>query len=82
MAPSQAAFTIARYLATGNSEGPVWAVPLGGWDLMPALHYRLTPFGTEVFDGLSQEQRHALSQAELVHCLANSGGTKRGGTAQ
>jgi hypothetical protein len=44
---ASAAFTIARYVATGNSEGPVWALPLAGWDVMPALHYRLTPYGTE-----------------------------------
>jgi hypothetical protein len=44
---ASAAFTIGRYLVTGNAEGPVWALPLGGWDVMPALHYRLTPYGTE-----------------------------------
>jgi hypothetical protein len=27
----------------------------------------LSPFGTEIFDSLSQEQRHALSQAELCN---------------
>jgi hypothetical protein len=44
---ASAAVTIARYLATGAADGTVWAVPLAGWDVMPALHYRLTPFGTE-----------------------------------
>jgi len=44
---ASAAVTIARYLATGDRDGTVWALPLAGFDVMPALHYRLTPFGTE-----------------------------------
>lgn len=58
---ASAAFTIARYLATGDSEGPVWALPIGGWDLMPALQYRLTPFGTEwaVVTDVSRRSRTA-----------------------
>lgn len=44
---ASAVVTIARYLATGDDSGTVWTLPVAGLHLMPALQYRLTPFGTE-----------------------------------
>ena len=40
------------------------ALPRDCYWMSPEL---LSPFGTEIFDGLSQEQRHTLSQAELCN---------------
>lgn len=42
-----AAIALARYVATGATESRVWTLPLADWRLMPAMKYRLTPFGTE-----------------------------------
>jgi hypothetical protein len=44
---ASAAVAIGRYLITGDGAGRVWSLPVAGWDLMPAMRYRLTPFGTE-----------------------------------
>ena len=44
---ASAAFSVARYLATGNLDGPVFQIRLGPVRVMPGMKYRLTPFGTE-----------------------------------
>lgn len=44
---ASAVFAIARYVATGEREGPVFAIPVAHLRIMPALRYRLTPFGPE-----------------------------------
>jgi hypothetical protein len=44
---ASAAFSIARYVATGRRDGPVFALPVGAVRVMPVLRYRLTPFGPE-----------------------------------
>ena len=44
---ASAAFTIARYLATGAEETRVFVLPVGDWRVMPGMRYGLTPFGTE-----------------------------------
>lgn len=44
---ASAVFSVARYLATGNPDGPVFQIPLGPVHVMPYMRYRLTPFGTE-----------------------------------
>ena len=42
-----AAIGVARYVATGNSDGMVLQIPLGPVRVMPVMKFRLTPFGTE-----------------------------------
>jgi hypothetical protein len=44
---ASAAFTIGRYLATGAETTHVFTLPIGSWRVMPAMRYRLAPFGPE-----------------------------------
>jgi hypothetical protein len=44
---ASAVISIGGYLATGRTETHVLALPVAGWDVMPAMRYRLAPFGTE-----------------------------------
>jgi hypothetical protein len=44
---ASALVSIGRYVATGSPDGPVFAIPVGRLQVMPALRYRLTPYGTE-----------------------------------
>ena len=48
---ASAAIAIGRYLATGRESSPVLALPLGEYRVMPALRYRLAPYGTEWIAG-------------------------------
>jgi hypothetical protein len=42
-----AAWSIGRYLATGEDAGAIPTLSLGGVHYLPLMRYRLTPFGTE-----------------------------------
>jgi len=44
---ASALFTVGRYVLTGRSDGPVFAIPAGPMRVMPWLAYRLAPYGTE-----------------------------------
>ena len=44
---ASALVTIGEYLATGDSEGRIFAIPIGSSRVMPAARYRFTPFGPE-----------------------------------
>jgi hypothetical protein len=44
---ASALFGIGRYLVTGRDGGPVLAIPLGSTRVMPAVRYRLAPYGPE-----------------------------------
>jgi hypothetical protein len=44
---ASAVVAIGRHLATGETSGPVLAIPLWSARVMPAVRYRLTPWGPE-----------------------------------
>lgn len=44
---ASALFGVGRYLVTGKADGPVFALPVGSARVMPAVRYRLAPYGPE-----------------------------------
>jgi hypothetical protein len=62
---ASAAVTIARYLMTGTPDGPVFAIPIGATRVMPALRYRLTPFGPEWELASDATWRHHAARAAV-----------------
>jgi hypothetical protein len=62
---ASAAIAIGRYLATGDGSGHVLSLPVAGWDLMPGMRYRLTPFGTEWAVVTDLTRRGRIAQLEV-----------------